>query len=228
MGVWDLRLLRPQQPSLSIVCGFIVSCILAAAHTVSRRSSKLLPIFIVYHVTQFTRAITTYNDIEFQLSANLRVLLGHANPDYRMKHNCPACLYKLVGEAPLSPRKMFSMDGNSSLKRLRKGGASDPVVYTPSYFMPSSYVDMFQNEVKRVRPPTPPPKPLDDTQDDDPIIKPEPASIPAGVGPTDSELLTSSCATNWRAAQSQQCKKTSNIFEETGVFLACCRHGVTD
>ncbi|QRV97834.1 hypothetical protein RhiJN_25853 [Ceratobasidium sp. AG-Ba] len=182
--------------------------------------------FRSYHVTQFTRAITTYDDIEFQLSANLRVLLGRANPDYRMKHNCPACSYELVGEAPLSPRKMFSMDGNSSLKRPRKGGASDPVVYTPSYFMPSSYVDMFQNEVKRVRPPTPPPEPLDDTQDDDPIIEPEPASIPAGVGPTDSELLTSSCATNWRAAQSQQCKKTSNIFEETGVFLACCRHGL--
>ncbi|KAG9086850.1 hypothetical protein FS749_003328 [Ceratobasidium sp. UAMH 11750] len=118
------------------------------------------------------------------------------------------------------------MDGNNSLKRLAKGGHADVGSYTGFYFLPATEVDIFQNEVTRIRPPTPPPEPSDDNPDIDIMNEPTQSSPPVGVGPTDGELLTSSCASNWRAAQAQQSTKTSSIFDETGVFLACCRHGL--
>ncbi|QRV75842.1 hypothetical protein RhiJN_03857 [Ceratobasidium sp. AG-Ba] len=179
-----------------------------------------------HHVEQFSCAFVVYDDLELLLDRQLEVLLGRTDPLWRPKHNCPSCSYELVDEPPLLPRKMFSMDGNSSLKRLRKGGHADTGSYTTSYFVPRSVVDSFANQTTRVRPPTPPPEhPVDDVNPD---VDQEPDTGPLaiGVGPTDGELLTSTCASNWRAAQAQHNKKTSSVFDETGVFLACCRHGL--
>lgn len=57
------------------------------------------------------------------------------------------------------------------------------------------------------------------------IVRP---ALPAGPGPTDSDKLVTTCASNWRAVQAQEDKKISKIFDETGIFLACCRHGLID
>lgn len=51
---------------------------------------------------------------------------------------------------------------------------------------------------------------------------------PDAPGPTDSDKLATTCARNWRAAQAQDGKKVSQVFDETGIFLACCRHGLVD
>ncbi|KAG8685049.1 hypothetical protein FRC09_014992, partial [Ceratobasidium sp. 395] len=183
--------------------------------------------FHSYHVAQFSRAFAVYDDLQLHLSQGLDKLLGRTDADWHQKHKCAACSYELDDESPLRPRMMFSMDGNNSLKRLLKGGHEDVGSYSPAYFLSPSDVNQFENEVTRVRPPTPPP-----VQEVDPdelgIPKSEPPTITPsiGVGPTDSELLASSCATNWRAAQAQHDKKTPSIFDETGVFLACCRHGL--
>ncbi|QRV88505.1 hypothetical protein RhiJN_16523 [Ceratobasidium sp. AG-Ba] len=179
-----------------------------------------------HHIEQFSCAFVIYDDLEQLLDQQLDVLLGRTDPLWRPKHNCPACSYELDGEAPLLPRKMFSMDGNNSLKRLRKVGHVDAGTYSTSYFVPRSVVDSFANQATRVRPPTPPPEHPVDSADLD--LEPEPVapSTSIGVGPTDGDLLTTTCASNWRAAQAQHNKKTPGVFDETGVFLACCRHGI--
>ncbi|KAG8708373.1 hypothetical protein FRC09_001286 [Ceratobasidium sp. 395] len=154
------------------------------------------------------------------------MLLGRTDADWQQKHKCPACLYKLDNESPLRPQMMFSMDGNNSLKQLLKGGHEDVGSYSPAYFISPLDVNQFANEVTRVRPPTPPP-PVQEADPDDlgiPNLEPPTVTPSIGVGPTDGELLASSCATDWRAAQAQHDKKTPSIFDKMSIFLACCRH----
>ncbi|KAG8725372.1 hypothetical protein FRC09_001176 [Ceratobasidium sp. 395] len=184
--------------------------------------------FHSYHVTQFSRTFAIYDDLQLHLSKDLDKLLGRTDVDWHQKHKCSACSYELDDELPLRPRKMFSMDGNNSLKRLLKGGHEDVGSYTPTYFLSPSNVNRFKNEVTRVRPPTPPP-PVQDIDLDGlgiPEVEPPVITPSIGVGPTDGEPLATSCANNWRAAQAQHDKKTPSMFDETGVFLACCRHGL--
>jgi hypothetical protein len=42
------------------------------------------------------------------------------NPSWRIKNTCPACCYKLQGEKKLVFDMLITMDGNNSLKRLRR------------------------------------------------------------------------------------------------------------
>ncbi|KAG8722579.1 hypothetical protein FRC09_006050 [Ceratobasidium sp. 395] len=173
--------------------------------------------FHSYHVTQFSRAFAVYDDLQLHLFKDLDKLLSQTDANWHQKHKCPACSYKLNDELPLRPWMMFSMDGNNSLKQLLKGGHEDVGSYTPAYFISPSAVNRFANEVTRVRPPTPPP-PVQEVNPDDlgiPNLEPPTVTPSIGVGPTNGELLASTCATNWRAAQAQHDKKTPSIFDET-------------
>jgi hypothetical protein len=44
--------------------------------------------------------------------------LGRDTPQWRIKHTCPACTYKLKGEYALTYKMLVTMDGNDSLKRI--------------------------------------------------------------------------------------------------------------
>lgn len=46
--------------------------------------------------------------------------LGRNTPHWRLKHACPACMYKLEGEEALIFAILATMDGNDSLKRVLK------------------------------------------------------------------------------------------------------------
>jgi hypothetical protein len=46
------------------------------------------------------------------------VALGRDSPNWRLAHACPACTYKLEGEADLIFKMLVTMDGNDSLKRI--------------------------------------------------------------------------------------------------------------
>jgi hypothetical protein len=63
-------------------------------------------------------------------------------PDWRLRHACPACTYKLRDEQPLRFSMLLSMDGNDSLKRVVKrstveGDNSDETL-GPSSELPTS------------------------------------------------------------------------------------------
>ena len=38
--------------------------------------------------------------------------------------------------------------------------------------------------------------------------------------------VTVACADNWKASQANEIRRMWNIYEETGVFAAACRHGM--
>lgn len=112
------------------------------------------------------------------------------------------------------------MDGNNSLKRINGIGnrqVSDTRIFEDSdYFLSTEFVDRFAHEVKSRR------LPQSDGIDDDDVV------VEDGFGdPTDGDnsAQPSLCASNWKAAASDDKKKMWAIFSESGIFASACRHG---
>ncbi|KAJ7265306.1 hypothetical protein C8J57DRAFT_1230307 [Mycena rebaudengoi] len=132
--------------------------------------------------------------------------IGCDEADSRMKTCCPACTYKLEGEADLVFSMLVTMDGNDLLKRiLRKDrhiydddgiqqhGANERVdPWTESaggsYFLSHKKVDMVK------------------------VPDPEQASM---------------CEERWKSLSEDLMSKMWGIFDETRVFVVLCRHGFT-
>ncbi|KAH9847640.1 hypothetical protein C2E23DRAFT_729996, partial [Lenzites betulinus] len=166
----------------------------------------------------------------------VRSVLGHDTPNWRVCNACPACSYKLHREPETIFSRMYCMDGNNSLKRMRPLGgrqAGDTRVFEDSdYFLPQAFVDTFANEVSRQprggrresaqeEQRTEPSAIVDDSSD-------APVSLPDNTegDPTDGDRgVESSCTKNWKAAQADEKKRAWDVFEETGVFASACRHG---
>ncbi|KAK7013207.1 hypothetical protein R3P38DRAFT_2546483 [Favolaschia claudopus] len=142
-------------------------------------------------------------------------VLGRGAADWRMKNCCPACTYKLEGEMKLVFQMLLTMDGNDSLKRvLRKdkgvneNGEStrgecerpDPRAEDAggTYFLRRDEVDKWAKEVLATL-----------------VKKPK--------GSTKEE--ESECQERWKNMSEELTAKMWGVFDETGVFLALCRHG---
>jgi hypothetical protein len=90
------------------------------------------------------------------------------------------------------------MDGNNSAKRMATAGHADHRKFTSRYMITSEDVEVFKDDV-RLRP---------------------------GERSADSDANTPlACTDNWKAANSTT-ENTVNIFEQTGIFLSACRHGM--
>jgi hypothetical protein len=63
--------------------------------------------------------------------------LGRNSPDWRLRHACPACTYKLKDENHLIFSLLFTMDGNDSLKRILRRILGEDDTPGPS----SEYID---------------------------------------------------------------------------------------
>jgi hypothetical protein len=70
-----------------------------------------------YLCQQFSIAYDLYLDIRRRTDECIMLLLGR-DSKWRMKHTCPACMYKLEGEDKLIFDMLTTMDGNDSLKRV--------------------------------------------------------------------------------------------------------------
>lgn len=77
-----------------------------------------------YYHTLFTIGFDVYLEI---LEANRTVILKQLKrdaPDYRLTNTCPACSYRLQDDPDQTFEVLVTMDGNNSLKRLRRDGGS--------------------------------------------------------------------------------------------------------
>lgn len=90
----------------------------------------------------------------------MQAVLKRDSPDWRLKHACPACTYKLKDEAPLIFKMLYTIDGNDSLKRVLRRQADDndntvgPSSELPSnmkvhgdYYLSREYVDKWVDGV---------------------------------------------------------------------------------
>ncbi|KAG6805508.1 hypothetical protein H0H92_015141, partial [Tricholoma furcatifolium] len=76
--------------------------------------------FRQYLAQQFTFALDLYIAIRTNVRKRVDAALGRDVEKWRLKNACPACTYKLEEEGNLTFKMLFTMDGNDSLKRLRR------------------------------------------------------------------------------------------------------------
>lgn len=124
------------------------------------------------------------------------------------------------------------MDGNNSLKRIRGIGdraVADIRVFSGSdYYLSTDFVDKFSNEIKSRQSTGGNQRGgisrnhsnvSDDEDDEDHATEGDPTD-----GDPDISHVTG-CASNWKAAASDEKKRMWGIFEETGIFASACQHG---
>ncbi|KAG2352683.1 hypothetical protein BDR07DRAFT_1454895 [Suillus spraguei] len=121
------------------------------------------------------------------------------------------CFYKLEDEPALEFDWLVSIDGNNSLKRWNSTiYGSKPRIDSrkarSDYWIDTCDVDRFKDEVKTRERDT-----NDDNWEDETI---------AAEGTTPAF----SCVNRWRNAGPETRKKMFSVFDESGIFIAACRH----
>ncbi|KAH7917838.1 hypothetical protein BV22DRAFT_970049, partial [Leucogyrophana mollusca] len=154
---------------------------------------------------QFSIAFDVYLSMLREVQKKCNQALNRAGPDSRLRHACPACTYVVQNEPKLIPSALRCMDGNNSAKRMEGSGPTDHRTFESQYFIPDAEVERFKDDV-RLRPGERPSAPGD----------PEP-----DTNSTDPDL----CSSHWKAANVSEENK-HHVFEQTGIFLSACRHGI--
>lgn len=175
------------------------------------------------YCTMLVGAFDIYLALVNSIKKKVKIALGHDALKWRVLHTCPPCAYELEDELPLTFNRMFVIDGGNSAKRIQQVGdrqRRDMREYTDSdYMLPRSYVNQFANKVRSQ------PTPADTSEPED--------VVPAiwdddNADPEDSsqQVMSSDCSKNWKAAAGEEKKQMWSIFDETGLFVAACRHGL--
>ncbi|KAI0038235.1 hypothetical protein FA95DRAFT_1567860 [Auriscalpium vulgare] len=207
------RRLRLRQPRVSIQAWVRVICDL---HNLTYERM---------YWQHFTDTFDVYLKILAGAQARVNHELGRSDADWRIRHSCPCCQYKLLDDPDLQVEIIGAMDGNQSLKRvrLREGLKADPRVFKSTYYISEDDVDQFKYDVK-AQPAAPNPKPNKDAD-----------AVPSGnvwsddtqaAAPTDGDEAGTTCTERWKAAMSDSHKRMWAIYRETGIFLSACRHGM--
>ncbi|KAJ7609640.1 hypothetical protein FB45DRAFT_1038738 [Roridomyces roridus] len=151
---------------------------------------------------------------QFSNAYDVYLEIRHCTDARRLKHACPACTYKLEGEDDLIFDMLTTMDGNDSLKRVLRRSkveqdneSSEPTL-GPSrervdnrdagdgYFIDRGMVEEWaKRRLADILP-------MEANSDED-----------------------NPCADRWKNMINDVTSKMWGIFDETGIFLALCRHG---
>ena len=121
--------------------------------------------FHPYLRKQFSICFDVYLSIRNRIDLRIQTALKRDDPGWRLRHACPACTYKLTGEAELEFSMLVTMDGNDSLKRVQRrkqapidpGDGDAPVVGEPNeredernvgagYYMTREQVDRWNRD----------------------------------------------------------------------------------
>ncbi|EKM77186.1 hypothetical protein AGABI1DRAFT_43811, partial [Agaricus bisporus var. burnettii JB137-S8] len=169
--------------------------------------------FRPYFSVQFSICYDLYLEIRASIASSINACLGRDTSNWRLKNACPACTYRLDGEDALIHNMLVTMDGNDSLKRvIRKDTYIDPADATGQattivketldtrkvigdYYLARETVDRWAKD--RV---------MDAIRE----------------GSIDAD---NPCAARWTNMANEVTARMWGIFDETGIFLALCRHG---
>ncbi|KAG6818274.1 hypothetical protein H0H93_006352 [Arthromyces matolae] len=164
---------------------------------------------------QFSIAYDQYLSMREEVELRVQAALLRDSPMWRLKHACPACTYKLEGEEQLVFDMLVTMDGNDSLKRIlrRKAGGvdedgeeevgaskelKDDRDIGGDYYLSRERVDRWaKGRVQEM---------LSDHDNEE----------DEGSNP---------CEGRWKNMANELTARMWGIFDETGIFLALCRHG---
>ncbi|KAG1792700.1 uncharacterized protein HD556DRAFT_1432574 [Suillus plorans] len=203
------RLLRLRKPSFSVEAYVKVIC-----------DSYKVPYKCRWH-TVLADAFDMYLAILQQVEQRVNTALGCSTSSWRILNSCPPCTYELEDEPSLPFTRMYVLDGGNSAKHMAGLGGrerGDTRTYTESdYILPRDFVDSFANEVRPHH-----------SQAADPV---------AGVSNIKEEedthhedlmmqVMSSDCSKNWKAAADEEKKHMWSVFDETGIFVSTCHHGL--
>ncbi|KAJ6524845.1 hypothetical protein DFH09DRAFT_1250792 [Mycena vulgaris] len=197
------RLARLRSPTLSIQSWVKTLCDL---------HGKL---FVPYLAQQFTICYDVYLETLAAVDARVAKALGRDAPDWRLKNCCPACTYKLEGEMKLIFSMLTTMDGNDSLKRVLRKDKT------------------FDNEGNPTRGKSERPDPRTANAGGDYFLTREKVNewskdILNGlvnIPTSDNTEVNSDCQECWKNLNEDLTSRMWGVFNETGIFLALCRHG---
>ncbi|KAJ7824184.1 hypothetical protein B0H14DRAFT_3088802 [Mycena olivaceomarginata] len=176
--------------------------------------------YLPYLRKQFSICYDLYLDLRRNSEKTVLKSLGCDSFSWRLKHACPACMYKLKGEAKLIYDILVAMDGNNSLKRVLRrckvhsdgdtGMGAEFVLgkskeYTDNWDAGENYYCDREkvNEWSEQRIAEMMPKEAIEVPSDEP----------------------NPCADRWKNMVEDITAKMWGIFDETGIFLCLCRHG---
>ncbi|KAJ7912929.1 hypothetical protein B0H13DRAFT_1712828 [Mycena leptocephala] len=177
--------------------------------------------FKPYRVQQFSVAYDLYLAILRGVKARVDKAIGRDAPEWRLKNCCPACMYKLEGEAALVFSMLVTADGNDSLKRVLRRGAHeyddegnplpgksnerpDPRAATAGepYFLSREKVDRWAKDRFK-----------------------DSHRFKQGSNTDSPEKSKTACEERWKNLSEDITKKMWGIYDETGIFICLCRHG---
>ncbi|KAI0038469.1 hypothetical protein FA95DRAFT_1662786 [Auriscalpium vulgare] len=205
------RQLRRRQPTFGIQAFARVLCTFHSLLYYPKLQEKL------------SRAFDVYLDIRRRLQQLTDEALGRNTPNWRALFGCPCCGFKQPNEPALTPDRLHAMDGNSSQKRLRGAGRADLRELDSSYFLSPAQVDKFSDEVTGKRGKAPAPGPPVPDSDADADADADSDGLPTANQPK------SKCTDGWQAANATSMgKSVTEVFDQTGVFLTTCRHGIVE
>ncbi|KAJ7148713.1 hypothetical protein C8R43DRAFT_1128944 [Mycena crocata] len=168
-----------------------------------------------YLCQQFTIAYDLYLELRRRADERVMKALGR-DSSWRLKHACPACNYKLDGEDKLVFDMLMTMDGNDSLKRVlrrEKASMEDMESAEPTLAKSRERVDNRDAGDGYIL----------SREKVDVWAKTRLAEIlPMEEGNSGSD---NPCADRWKNMVNDVTSKMWGIFDETGIFLALCRHG---
>ncbi|KAK7063342.1 hypothetical protein R3P38DRAFT_2756286 [Favolaschia claudopus] len=155
----------------------------------------------------FTNCFDLYQEILDVVDSRVKQALKRDSPNWRLKNCCPACTYDLEDEEDLHFSLLYCMDGNRSAQRVRgsvRGTKErpDPRIEAAGgdYFLSREAVNRWSKEQIAAE--------MENEIDDDPTNQ-------------------SHCKDRWKNMSEDLTSKSWAIFDETGIFLALCRHGFT-
>ncbi|KAJ7813582.1 hypothetical protein B0H13DRAFT_1665338, partial [Mycena leptocephala] len=186
--------------------------------------------FKPYLSQQFSIAYDVYLAIWRQTDECVMNALGR-DSKWRLKHACPACMYKLEGEDQLIFDMLTTMDGNDSLKRVLRRLPSDGDVdgeptlgrskervdnrdVSDGYYLSRECVEAWaKTRLAEILP-----MEANSVRFFHVIVR-------LKYRLTINQEEDNPCADRWKNMVNDVMSKMWGIFDETGVFLALCRHG---
>ncbi|KAF8519506.1 hypothetical protein BU17DRAFT_75910 [Hysterangium stoloniferum] len=149
-----------------------------------------------------------YVEIQTRISCDIQNQLGHED-NWQLRNACPPCTYVLEDEPPLKYSIQATFDGNNSLKRipksLREKDSTGKVVSIESLERPDGRqrINGFYLTPGEV----------------DKFSSEVKRRLPK------VNITSNPCVERWKNLADDAVKKMWGIFDETGIFLAVCRHG---
>ncbi|KAF8521797.1 hypothetical protein BU17DRAFT_87722 [Hysterangium stoloniferum] len=161
---------------------------------------------------QFSDVFDIYLKLHRHMEQSINESLGRGAPDWRIKHSCPACLYQLADEPTLSPSVIGAIDGNNSLKHFNnKAQTQDTLTFESDYFLSWNFVNGLARDMRVIQ---------KRCKGND--IK----EVCEEGDPTDGNPAIVVCTDQWKVTNADKMKILLNSFDETGVFIAACHHGI--